>query len=69
MDIDPTMRVIVLGVSEDDETGIVACAEAGVVGYHMRSDSFDDRGSDAQGRSPARSAVRHRWRRSCCSGC
>ena len=42
MDIDPTMRVIVLGVSEDDETGIVACAEAGVVGYHMRSDSFDD---------------------------
>lgn len=42
MDIDPTIRVIVLGVSEDDETGIVACAEAGVVGYHMRSDSFDD---------------------------
>jgi DNA-binding NarL/FixJ family response regulator len=35
-------RVIVLGVSEQDESGIVACAEAGVAGYHTRSQSFED---------------------------
>jgi hypothetical protein len=29
MDVDPTIRVIALGLSEDDETGIVACAEPG----------------------------------------
>jgi DNA-binding NarL/FixJ family response regulator len=38
----PGARVIVLGVSEDDESGIVACAEAGVAGYHLRTDSIDD---------------------------
>jgi DNA-binding NarL/FixJ family response regulator len=42
MDINPNMRVIVLGVSEDDESEIVACAEAGVAGYHMRTDSLED---------------------------
>jgi DNA-binding NarL/FixJ family response regulator len=38
----PGARMIVLGVSEDDESQIVACAEAGVAGYHMRTDSLDD---------------------------
>jgi DNA-binding NarL/FixJ family response regulator len=38
----PGARVIVLGASEDDESKIVACAEAGVVGYHMRTDSLHD---------------------------
>jgi DNA-binding NarL/FixJ family response regulator len=35
-------RVVALGISEDDERQIVACAEAGVAGYHLRSDSLDD---------------------------
>lgn len=39
--ISPAARVIVLGVSEDDESEIVACAEAGVAGYHMRTESLD----------------------------
>jgi DNA-binding NarL/FixJ family response regulator len=34
--------VIVLGVSDDIESDIVACAEAGVTGYHMRTESLDD---------------------------
>lgn len=41
-DVAPNMKVIVLGLSEDDEDRIVACAEAGVVGYHVRTDSLDD---------------------------
>jgi DNA-binding NarL/FixJ family response regulator len=40
--LSPNVRVIVLGMSEDDESDIVACAEAGVVGYHMRNDSLED---------------------------
>jgi DNA-binding NarL/FixJ family response regulator len=42
MDLSPNARVIVLGVSEDDESEIVACAEAGVAGYHMRTDALED---------------------------
>jgi DNA-binding NarL/FixJ family response regulator len=42
MDISPGVRVIVLGASEDNESEIVACAEAGVAGYHMRTDSLED---------------------------
>jgi DNA-binding NarL/FixJ family response regulator len=42
MDINPNVRVIVLGPSEDDESDIVACAAAGVAGYHMRADSLED---------------------------
>jgi DNA-binding NarL/FixJ family response regulator len=42
MGISPNVRVIVLGASEDDESEIVACAEAGVAGYHMRTDSLED---------------------------
>lgn len=41
-EVRPDIRVIVLGMSEDDETRIVACAEAGVSGYHLRSESIDD---------------------------
>jgi DNA-binding NarL/FixJ family response regulator len=40
--ISPDIRAIVLGVSEDDESTIVACAERGVAGYHMRDESLDD---------------------------
>jgi len=35
-------RLIVLGVSEDDEGEILACAEAGVSGYHLRTGSLTD---------------------------
>jgi DNA-binding NarL/FixJ family response regulator len=38
----PNAHVIVLGVSEQDESAIVACAEAGVAGYHTRTQSFED---------------------------
>jgi DNA-binding NarL/FixJ family response regulator len=40
--MNPGARVIVLGMSEDDECEIVACAEAGVAGYHMRTESLED---------------------------
>jgi DNA-binding NarL/FixJ family response regulator len=36
----PKTPVIALAASEDDESGIIACAEAGVAGYHMRTESF-----------------------------
>jgi DNA-binding NarL/FixJ family response regulator len=38
----PHAKVIVVGISEDDESEIVACAEAGVAGYHLRTESLDD---------------------------
>ena len=41
-DLSPGARVIVLGASEDNEAQVIACAEAGVAGYHMRSDSLED---------------------------
>jgi DNA-binding NarL/FixJ family response regulator len=41
-DIRPGVRIIVVGISEEDEQQIIACAEAGVAGYHMRNDSLDD---------------------------
>jgi DNA-binding NarL/FixJ family response regulator len=40
--LSPSARVIVLGMSEDDESEIVACAEAGVAGYHLRTESLGD---------------------------
>jgi DNA-binding NarL/FixJ family response regulator len=40
--LSPNVRVIVLGLSEDDESDIVACAESGVAGFHMRNDSLED---------------------------
>ena len=39
LEISPNVRVIVVGLSEDDESAIVACAEAGVAGYHLRTES------------------------------
>ncbi len=36
------VRLVVLGVSEDDEPEIVTYAEAGVAGYHLRSETLDD---------------------------
>lgn len=38
----PNARLVVLGISEDDESTIVTCAEAGVVGYHTRNQSLED---------------------------
>ena len=42
LELSPNVRMIVLGMSEDDESEIVACAEAGVAGYHMRDDTLED---------------------------
>jgi DNA-binding NarL/FixJ family response regulator len=41
-DMSPGVRIIVVGLPEDDEEAIIACAEAGVAGYHMRGDSLDE---------------------------
>lgn len=41
LDVNPNARVIVLGISEDDESAIVASAEAGVAGFHLRTESLD----------------------------
>jgi DNA-binding NarL/FixJ family response regulator len=38
----PHTKVIVTGLSEHHEAEIIACAEAGVAGYHLRTDSLDD---------------------------
>ena len=35
-------KVIAVGISEDDETSVIACAESGVVGYHMRNESLSE---------------------------
>ncbi|WP_396923643.1 response regulator [Mycolicibacterium sp.] len=40
--VSPTTKVIAIGLSEDDEARIVACAEAGVSGYHLRAESLAD---------------------------
>ncbi|MCV7418944.1 response regulator transcription factor [Mycobacterium yunnanensis] len=40
--LSPGAKVIVVGLPDDDETHIVECAEAGVVGYHTRRESFAD---------------------------
>lgn len=42
MKLGPQVRVVVLGVSEEDESKIVACAEAGVSGYHLRTESLSE---------------------------
>jgi DNA-binding NarL/FixJ family response regulator len=39
---DPGVRVVVLGVCDDDDDGIIQCAEAGAAGYHTRTQSFED---------------------------
>lgn len=42
VDMSRAVPVIVFNMSEENETEIVACAEAGVAGYHMRSDTLED---------------------------
>lgn len=37
----PEAKVIAVGISEDDESEIVECAEAGVAGYQLRAESLD----------------------------
>ena len=41
-DIIPDARTIAVGISDGDESQIIACAEAGVAGYHMRTESLGD---------------------------
>lgn len=38
----PHVRLVALGVLEDDENEIVSYAEAGVAGYHLRNESLED---------------------------
>lgn len=38
----PQARPIVVGISESNEADIIACAEAGVAGYHLRTQSLDE---------------------------
>lgn len=40
--LSPAARMVVFGVAGDDEAEIVGCAEAGVAGYHLRSETLDD---------------------------
>lgn len=39
---DPGARVVVLGVCDDDDDGVIRCAEAGAAGYHTRAQSFEE---------------------------
>ncbi len=41
LDLNPAVRVIVFGLSGDRECEIVSCAEAGVAGLHLSSESFE----------------------------
>lgn len=41
LDMGSGVRVIVIGLSENDESTIVSCAEAGVTGLQLRTDSLD----------------------------
>ncbi|WP_460357421.1 LuxR C-terminal-related transcriptional regulator [Mycobacterium sp. ZZG] len=38
----PSIKVIAVCVADDDESEIIACAEAGVAGYHLRSQSLGE---------------------------
>ncbi|MGE2731098.1 LuxR C-terminal-related transcriptional regulator [Mycolicibacterium vaccae] len=40
--IHPDAPVVVIGIADDDEATIVECAEAGAVGYHLRTESLND---------------------------
>lgn len=37
----PEAKVIVVGICEEDESLVIACAEAGVAAYHLRSEPLD----------------------------
>lgn len=41
LDLTPAVRVIVFGLSADRESEIESCAEAGVAGLHLSSESFE----------------------------
>lgn len=41
LQLSPAAPVVAFGVSGDDEAEIVGCAEAGVAGYHLRSETLD----------------------------
>lgn len=41
LDVGPDVRVIVTGLAEDNESDIVAAAEAGVAGLHLRTESLE----------------------------
>jgi DNA-binding NarL/FixJ family response regulator len=41
LDAGPNVKVIVTGLSDDRESDIVSCAEAGVAGLHLRTESID----------------------------
>lgn len=40
--LSPNARVIALGLSEENEAEIIACAEAGVAGFHLRTESVEE---------------------------
>ena len=42
LDLSPRVKVIVYNLPDDDESQIIACAESGVAGLHLRSESFDE---------------------------
>lgn len=41
LDMSPSVRVIVFGLSEADESEVISCAETGANGLHLDSESFD----------------------------
>lgn len=41
LDIGPSTRVVVFGLTTDRESEIITAAEAGAAGLHLRSESFD----------------------------
>jgi DNA-binding NarL/FixJ family response regulator len=41
LDLNPAVRVIVFGLADHRESEIVSCAEAGVAGLHLNSESFE----------------------------
>lgn len=41
LDLDESTRLVVFGLSSDNESEIVGCAESGVAGLHLKTESFD----------------------------
>lgn len=42
LDLGPGVRVIVIGLSEDRMADVVSCAEAGVAGLHLRTETLEE---------------------------
>lgn len=62
LDLQPRPRIVVFGLSEEAEDQVIACAEAGVDGMHLRSESFDSllsliKGDGHERCSPAASSI------------